>query len=37
RRVLNIHQIEANIAQNKRNGNAYLERDDYFDEILYKA
>jgi transposase len=37
RRVLDIHQIEANIAQNKRNGNAYLERDDYFDEILYKA
>ena len=37
RRVLDMHQIEANIAQNQRNGNAYLERNDYFDEILYKA
>jgi transposase len=37
RRVLDIHQIQANIAQNPRSGNAYLERDDYFDELLYQA
>jgi transposase len=37
RRVLDIHQIQANIAQNPRSGNAYLERDDYFDELLYRA
>lgn len=37
RRVLGSYGIEVNIAQNQRNGNAHLERDDYFDQMLYQA
>lgn len=37
RKILNAYGVEANIDQNKRSGNAYLERNDYFDKLLYQA